>query len=227
VSYAIDRDTINNKVLHGTWKSLYSMVPPPIQGAYAGNDNPHYDVAQAKKELAQCPGGLHGLSLPYWKSGNDADNEFAAIQSMLQNVGIGITPKGLPVNDWLTDVEEPENQTHNTIVEGQWGMDFPDAEDFCTLLLRSGETYNVGQHNDPTYNHLVDTADVTLNPTRRTQLYIQAQHLALSTGAWIMVGQQVQDAVVKPWVHGLVAAYGNSYVAPAGGNWANVTVSPH
>jgi ABC-type transport system substrate-binding protein len=68
---------------------------------------------------------------------------------------------------------------------------------------------------------------VTLNQARRTQLYIQAQHLALSTGAWIMVGQQVQDAVVKPWVHGLVAAYGNPQVAQLNGDWANVSISPH
>ncbi len=227
VSYAIDRNTINNVVLHGSYRSIYSMVPQPIQGYYAGNDNPHYDVAKAKAELAQCPGGLHNISLPYWKSSSDADNEFAAIQNMLAQVGITIQQKGLPVNDWLTDVEEPENTTHNSLVEGDWGMDFPDPEDFCTLLLRGGQTYDVGQYNDPAYNSLVDRADLTLNQTQRTRMYIQAEHMALSTGAWIMLGQQVQEAVVKPWVHGLIAAYGASYVTPVRGDWANVTISKH
>lgn len=227
VSYAIDRNTINNVVLHRSWRSIYSMVPPPIQGAYPGNNNPHYNPGKAKKELARCPGGLKGITLPYWKSGTDADNEFAAIQNMLSQVGIGVQPRGLNVNDWLTDVEEPENKTHNKLVEGQWGMDFPDPEDFCTLLLRGGQVYNVGQFNNPTYNALVDKGDVTLNQAQRTQIYIRAQHIALSTGAWIMIGQEVQYAVVKPWVHGLIAAYGNSDVAPRDDNWANVSVSRH
>jgi ABC-type transport system substrate-binding protein len=227
LSYAIDRNTLDNVVMHRTYRPLYSMVPPPIPAAYAGANNPHYNPTLAKKELAQCPGGIKGVTLVYYKSGTDADNRFSAIQNMLSQVGINIQIKGLPVNDWLTDVSEPQNNTHNTLVELEWGMDFPDPEDFCTLLLRGGETYNTGQFNDPIYNRLVDRADVTLNPTQRVKLYEQAEHLALSTGAWTMIGQVVQYAAVKPWVHGLVAAYGNSYVAPAHDDWANVTVSPH
>jgi ABC-type transport system substrate-binding protein len=227
LAYAIDQPTLDNVVMRGTFRPLYSIVPPPIPGAYKGANNPHYNPTLAKQELAQCPGGIKGVTLVYWKSGTDADNRFSAVQNMLSQVGINIQIKGLPVNDWLTDVSEPQNQTHNTLVEFEWGMDFPDPEDFCTLLLRGGMLYNVGQFNDPTYNQLVDSADVTLNQKVRVQRYEQAQHLALSTGAWAMIGQVVQYAVVKPWVHGLVAAYGNSYVAPVHDDWANVTVSPH
>jgi len=227
VAYAINQNALDNIVLHRSWRPIYSFVPKPIAGAYAGNDNPHYNPAKAKAELAQCPGGIHNIPLPYYKSGTDADNEFVAIQNMLSQVGITVKPVGLPVDTWLTDVEEPENTTHNSLVQLQWGMDFPDAEDFCTLLLRGGETYDVGQYNDPTYNRLVDAAEVNFNPVQRTKMYIRAQHMALSTGAAIMLGQQVQDAVVKPWVHGLIAAYGNSFVTPVGGSWANVTISKH
>jgi oligopeptide transport system substrate-binding protein len=227
VSYAIDRDTLNNVVLHGTQRSIYSMVPKPIQAWYPGDDNPHFSLSRAKQELAQCPGGLHGLSLPYWKSGTDADNMFSAIQNMLSQAGIDIKPKGMSFNDWLTVVHEPENQSHNTIVEDEWGMDFPDPEDFCSILLHSGSVENAGQFQNKTYDHLVDTADVTLNQEARTKLYIKAQHLALSTGGWIMVGQQVQDTLVKPYVHGMVPAYGQPGAAPRNGDWSNVTISPH
>src|SRR5579875_681443 len=124
VAYAINQNALDNVVLHRSWRPIHSVVPPPIPGAYAGKDNPQYNPAKAKAELAQCPGGIKNVSLPYWKQGTDADNEFVAIQNMLAQVGISVKPDGLTVNTWLNDVEETENTTHNAIVQGYWGMDF-------------------------------------------------------------------------------------------------------
>jgi ABC-type oligopeptide transport system substrate-binding subunit len=227
VAYAIDRDSINNKVLHGAQQSYYDVVPKGMFGYYPGNDNPHYNPAQAKAELAQCPSGIHNVLIPYAKTSSDVDNEYAALQAMFQSAGIDIKAAPKTTNDWLTIVTQPMNKTHTLIVQNGNIEDYPDPQDYCTLLLRPGYPRDIGEFNDPTYNRLVDQGEVEFNRSKRLQLYIKAQHIALSTGAWISVGNANAYALVKPYVHGLVGSEAFYELIPKGNDWSNISISPH
>jgi hypothetical protein len=105
--------------------------------------------------------------------------------------------------------------------------DYPDPQDYCTLLLRPGYPRDIGEWNNAQYNSLVDRGEVTFNRGVRQQLYIQAQHIALSQRAWISVGQATDYAMVKPYVHGFVGSEAFYELIPRGNNWANITISPH
>jgi ABC-type transport system substrate-binding protein len=227
VAYAIDRDALNNKVLHGSQQSYYDVVPKGMFGFYAGNDNPHYNLALARKELAQCPGGIHNVPIPYTALSADSDNEYAALQSMWQAAGIDIKPVKKTLNDWLTIVTQPMSKTHTLIVQNGNIEDYPDPQDYCTLLLRPGYPRDIGEWNNAQYNSLVDRGEVTFNLGVRRQLYVQAQHIALSQGAWIPVGQATDYAMVKPYVHGFVGSEAFYELIPRGNNWANITLSKH
>jgi oligopeptide transport system substrate-binding protein len=227
VSYAINRDAINKEVLHGAQTSYYDVVPKGMLGFYPGNNNPHYSLTKAKQELAQCPGGIHNVQIPYARFSTDTDNEYAALQAMWQSAGIGITPVAKTVNDWLTIATQPMSKTHTLIVQNGNVEDYPDPQDYCTLLLRTGYPRDIGEWDDPAYNKLADEGEVTFNTTKRRQIYMRAQHIAVSQGAWIPIGYQTYYVMTRSWVHGFVGSGSFYELVPRGNNWANVTISPH
>jgi ABC-type transport system substrate-binding protein len=73
----------------------------------------------------------------------------------------------------------------------------------------------------------VDRAVLERNRTTRAQLYIQAQHIALSQGAWISLNYAVNQVLVKPYVHGLVGTEVYSSLVPRDGDWTNVSIARH
>lgn len=97
----------------------------------------------------------------------------------------------------------------------------------CTLLLRPGYSRDIGEFNDPTYNRLVDQGEVEFNRSKSLQLYVKAQHIALSTGAWISVGNANAYARVNPYVHGFVGSEALFGLILKGNEWANVSIGSH
>jgi ABC-type oligopeptide transport system substrate-binding subunit len=227
VAYAIDRDTINNKILHGAQKTTYTVVPRGMLGYYDGKNNPHYNLAKAKQELAQCPGGVKNVQVAYASVASDADNEFAAITAMLGNAGMNVTVKKMALNDWYNILGQPLSKSDVKMADDGWVEDYPDPQDYCSLLLHSGSPYNVGGFNNKQYDKLVDQADMTFNTKKRATLYQEAQHIALSSGAWISIGNTVGHALVKPYVHGLVGSEAYAYLVAKNNDWSQVTISKH
>ena len=94
LAYAIDQNAINNDVLHGAQLPLHDAVPRGVPGYYSAPGAPRYNPARARSELKLCPGGIHGVQLVYFHGSTDLDNEFAAMQNMVSQVGIGVTISG-------------------------------------------------------------------------------------------------------------------------------------
>jgi peptide/nickel transport system substrate-binding protein len=227
VAYGINQDTIDNLVLHGTHLPLYTVLPKGVLGWYPGTDNPHYNPAMAKQELAQSPGGLHNVKVPYDKTSTDDDNKMAVIQSTLSQVGITIVPTPMTELDFFKLVSQPLSKSKVAIADTGWGGAFPDGEQFFDWLLWPGLPFNVSDYNNPTVTQLTKQADITANRAARANLYIRASHLVLSEGGMIMTGQSTAFGMIKPWVHGMRFSYAWAGFEPLGMNWANVSISPH
>ena len=134
---------------------------------------------------------------------------------------------GLTNLDWFQVVSHPLDATHTQLVVSNWKQDYPDPQDYCTLHLRSGQPLNVGGWDNAAYDRLVDRAEVTLNPTKRAALYIQAQHLALSQGALLMLYNSLSYKLIKPYVHGLVTTEANADTVAKDLDWSNVSIGKH
>jgi ABC-type transport system substrate-binding protein len=227
VAYAINYDAITTQILHSSMFTIHSMVPKGVLGYDPGRDNPHYNPAKARSELAACPGGIHGVKLAYLHTSNDWDNVYGnALPAMFAAVGIDIKAEPLTFNDWLKDVTQAQSKTDTKIAQNGLTA-FPDPWNYCSLLLHTGEPFNSGEYSNPTVDHLLNQADVAANRQRRARLYIAAQHIAISTGGVIPIGQSNGYELVKPWVHGLVPSATFDELLPRGNNWANVTLSKH
>jgi oligopeptide transport system substrate-binding protein len=224
IADAINRSQIS-AVLHYAQAPAYAVVPKGMLGWYKGTNSPHYDTTKARQELAQCPGHLSsGITIPFQKTSTDLENEYAVIQGDLQAIGVNATVQGLDFNAWLNIVGQSLQKTHTSIVENLWIEDYPDPYDYCTLLLRGGQNYDIGGFNNSKYNSLVDRAAVTQNVGKRASLYIQAQRIALGQAAWIAVTNVKGFTLTNPKVHGLIGAEAFGILVPKGNDWSNVSI---
>jgi len=228
VAYAVDRDTLANRILTGYARPTYGVVPRGMLGYYPGNDNPHYDPVRARAELAKCPSRTTPFELLYGRLGPEYDNAFTNIATTLSTVGMNVKLKGVSADDWLKLVGQPLDRANIQIIHDSWEQDYPDPQDYCTLLLHSsGGWPNIGRWHNSTYDRLVERADVESNRSRRAQIYIQAQHLALSQGAFISVSNGIASVLIKPYVHGLIGSEAYARPVPKNYDWANVSISKH
>ncbi|HVC81314.1 MAG TPA: peptide ABC transporter substrate-binding protein [Chloroflexota bacterium] len=226
--YAIDRNTINSKILHGTQVNLCGIVPQGIDGYSADLCKlTPYDPTRAKTELALALKDFGGtipnagkLVLTYQTSGQAIANEYTEIQSEWAAVGINVSIRGLPFNNWVTLVSI--NST--PLTENTWIDDYPDAQDFTHNLLSVKGAYDITNYNDPQFEKLIDTADVTPVGPDRSNLYIQAQMRAINAVAFISIGQ-----VVLPWrwksnLQNIVLGSGFNYPIAKNNDWTTVSL---
>ena len=227
VAYALDRETLANKILGGTVRPSYAVLPKGMLGYYAGQNNPHYSPARARSELARCPGRTIPFELKYPALSSDLSNEFGAISTMLQTVGLNVKLTRISRDDWDTAVGQSLDRTHTQIIYDQWYQDYPDPQDYCTVLLRSDQYANIGNWSNRAYDRLVDRAGVILDRKVRAQLYIQAQHIALGQGAFISLNRHFTPRLIKPYVHGLTEGEVVTDLVPADDDWARVSIGKH
>jgi peptide/nickel transport system substrate-binding protein/oligopeptide transport system substrate-binding protein len=223
-AYALDRKTIAANVLGGTVRPTYAIVPRGVLGYYSGADNPHYSLTMARAELARCPGRTVPFELKYPNTGADAVNRATAVGTMLSEAGLNVKLIGLTGDAWGLTLQHPLNASHTELVFDAWIQDYPDPQDYCTLLLRSGWPHNVGDWHDSAYDRLVDQAEVTFNRKERAALYIKAQHRALSQGALLVLYNELSFKLIKPYVRGLVTTEAYTDAVAKDLDWANVSV---
>jgi len=226
LTYALNRNVITNDILHGAESPLYEVLPKGMLGYYPGANLPHYNPAKARAELAQCPGGIHNVSLVLPNTSADLTNEYTAVVNMWQAVGIDIKLDAVAFEQFVKDWETHLNATGTDLLVNDWAEDYNDPQDYMTFLLHSGQPRDLGDFRNKTYDRLVDEAEVTFNKTKRVALYKQAQRIAIMQGAWIPIGQARAYVLIKPYVHGFVGSP-LSPIFPRGMNWANITISKH
>jgi peptide/nickel transport system substrate-binding protein/oligopeptide transport system substrate-binding protein len=227
VAYAIDRRTVADDLEGGTVRPTYALVPKGLLGYYPGADNPSYSPAAARAQLARCPSRTVPIALKYGDYTPDSVNSAKAVAAQLLQVGLNVKLTSLPPSAIQQTISHSLDTTHTQLVWSFWVQDYPDPQDYCTLLLRSGQPLNVGLWSNRQYDHLVDRAEVEMNPAVRAALYIRAQHLALSQGALITIASGISYELIKPYVHGLVTTEAYVDAVAKALDWTKVSISSH
>jgi peptide/nickel transport system substrate-binding protein/oligopeptide transport system substrate-binding protein len=87
--------------------------------------------------------------------------------------------------------------------ELSWIADYPDPENFLTLLFGSGSPENHTGYSNPEVDRLFAAAAVERDPTRRRDLYLEAQRIILADAVIIPCYHSIDYTLVKPHVKGL------------------------
>ncbi len=209
---AIDRDLVSTTITKGATQPSWHIVPRGMPGYTPNLQGPDGvptsgDLAKAQAHWAAYKATLHGapvppISLLYI----GASATVAATDKYYQSTwdaafGVDVTfttPFG-------TILQEEDNTTYQLFRFG-WLADYPDPQDFLTLLFDTRGPYNEAHISVPAADALMEAADTMFLPSQqgqRLQLYNQAEQLLLDDGAFCPVSAYTNSYALRPWVHGL------------------------
>lgn len=232
-SYAIDRDLINNQVLHGAQKTIYSIIPQGIDGYDAAGKGkvPGYDLAKAKMYLQKAKKEMgknfpSSLTIIYQSGIAGLAREYTQLQYEWKQIGLNVKLQALSFQEWVNKVTKPTTSLTykggEPWIENAWLDDYPDAQDFTTNLLAPSSLYNIGNYNNPAFEDLINQGLTAKKG--RAQLYVRASRIALNDAAWTMIGQTTQNFRWRSNIKGMAVWSSGNNPMPYNNDWTNVDV---
>ena len=204
LAMATDKDAIVNDTLGGVNLKADSIVPPGCLGYREKVKAVPYDVAGAKRLLAEA-GYPEGKGLPKFEMSyrnNRPDIRLVAEAVGAQwdkNLGVKVGFRALEWSAYLAI----HNKKTLPLFHMRWGADYPDAENFLSTLLASYGNENKINYANPQYDALCRQADTSADPEERKRLYAQAEDLVLADAPFIPLYFQRDAELVRPTVKGL------------------------
>jgi oligopeptide transport system substrate-binding protein len=207
---------------------VYDVLPPGLPNGgegYIGSepDIPTYNPTRARAYLRQCPGRLSGVTIAFWKRDPASTRAVAAVVADL--AAIDVKARTLPVSDeqWPLAINHPGfAKLGLNLVAHRWSPDYPDAQDWLPLTLKSDGYRNFGGFSNAKFDRLVTQADIENAVRRRATEYREANRIALQQGAIIPLPIPEPIFAVSRRVHGIVDT--PLGLQPIHGDWSQVTV---
>jgi len=203
VAHAIDRDSIIKEVLLGINQKAEGIVPKGIFGYDPDLKGLAYDPALAKKLLAAAGypdgKGLPPLRLSFREQVPDLRKTAEVLKEQLGAVGVQVN---LNEMEWGAFLKENENFKTEAF-HMRWAADYPDPQDFLSLLLTTTGTQNYTGYSNPQYDALCRQADAETDPAKRTALYRQAEKIVVDDAPWVPLYFQKDLELMKPYVSGV------------------------
>jgi oligopeptide transport system substrate-binding protein len=202
---AFDRQDYVDVVLKGAGQPALSFIPPGRPGYEPDVKQANFDATAAAKALADAghPNG-QGLAPIKLTFSNSARNQTRMewIQSQMKtNLGIDaaldpVEPKA------YTALTKSQDTTPQMFFLG-WCQDYPDPQDWLTLVFRSDSTVqHTGWKNDQ-FDKLVTDADHSANQADRLAKYKQAQQILADDTPVVFLYWDVNDILIKPYLKGV------------------------
>ncbi|MBE3558047.1 MAG: peptide ABC transporter substrate-binding protein [Ktedonobacteraceae bacterium] len=242
---AIDKDAIAHNIYKDMVIPTNHIVPEGMPGYNPALSGPQGASTKGNRELAKKlfdeglkEEGLTASSLPpivfsTSAQSDTARNEVAAVQQMWQStLGISVKIDTMEFNKLSDQIDNTKNNPKGLqIWRADWYADYPDPQDWLTLLFSKDSPKNAmnyganstQQNADEQANQqLMLQADANLNPTERMQQYNKAEQALVNDVAWIPLYQITSTYVLKPCVVGTVD---NAQSLTPPDDWANIYIS--
>ncbi|HZR41227.1 MAG TPA: peptide ABC transporter substrate-binding protein [Ktedonobacteraceae bacterium] len=225
---ALNKDEVAHNIYKDTVIATNHIIPTGMPGynpnltGPAGVKSTSGDPDQAKKLFQQGlqEEGFTLATLPpitietASQGAAGAKNEYAVAQQTWKTVlGVNVKINDVDQNKLITDRNHSLNNPNGMQMWALfWGADYPDPQDWMTLIFDKGSTkngLNYGQNNSSAAaeqqanQHLMEQADVNPDPTSRMQQYNQAEQQLVNDVAWIPMYQNTTSIVRKPCVVGI------------------------
>jgi peptide/nickel transport system substrate-binding protein len=170
ISLAINRDALVKAVLFGHGKPANSLFPPQVPYYDPNTPGYQFNLAEAKKEMAQSS-VPHGFSTSIVIPSGNSDylTISTIVQSELKPLGINVKINQLDPN---TENTQTQNLNYDMTLT-LWTMDISDPDELATFAVdpKSGAKSFFTMYNNPAVVNAAHSAERTLDTEKRQQLY--------------------------------------------------------
>jgi oligopeptide transport system substrate-binding protein len=206
---AIDRKSIAHSVLKDTVQPSIHMIIQGLPGYNADLKDPAGNTGDAAltanvtkaKELMtayatdKCSGDLSKCTPVVFTIAANRPTTLLIAQAMQQQWQTAFP--NLPISIATLDRALQIKSKTLMLTTAGWGADYPDPQDFTSLLVTKGASYNKGSVDVPEADALCAKADVSTDLTGRLAQYQQAEQLYVTNGAWATYAQPLQAYSVR------------------------------
>src|SRR5262245_47646197 len=198
MKYLVDYDGLQKTMFNGTGIVHQTFLPDGQLGA--DNENPFkLDVAKAK-ELLASGGQPNGFNVTMEVSNRSDSRELSAsLQNTMAKAGINLILKVADNKTTLTHYRASEHD----IYLGQWGSDYQDPHSNTDGYLNSPLAKR-NQWQSPERAAAVTAARDEKDSTKRAQMYMDLQKMALDESPYVILFQQVETIALRKGVNGFV-----------------------
>ena len=179
-NYAVDKETITQKILFGVAKPLDAPLPPSIFGYVKMANQYKYDPEKAKALLKQANFPKDAVVKLITPTGRYTyDKQVAeAVQAYLADIGVKAE---LRTYDWPTYMgitTKPLDKTEVEMYLIGWGWPIYDADPYYLIYFSSfvhpPKGLNTTFYKNPEYDKLVGYARTLMDPAKRAAVYAKA-----------------------------------------------------
>lgn len=203
MSLAYDVSATNTLFYNNTAIPAQSLIPPGIAGHDEKFENPYaqFDLEKAKALLAEA-GYPEGKGLPvirYETVANTTSRQMAEFfKTQMSRIGINVE---INSNTWPELQKKVSTRQHMMYGMG-WGADYPDAENFLSLLYgpNASPGSNGSNYNNPEFNKIFEQAKVLQHSPERTALYDKLNKMAAEETPWIFGVHRTSFVVKHSWL---------------------------
>jgi oligopeptide transport system substrate-binding protein len=212
---ALDRDKWVTDVLKGLGSPTLTWIPPGYPGYQAGETRWGFDAAAAKQALAESSYGSADKLPKITDTFSDTPrnrvrNEWLAAQ---WKEVLGVNVELNPVESTTYTALTKDITTAPQMYILGWCADYPDPQNWLSVYWKTGGFGERIAYSNPDFDALVNEADTTTDPAKRTELYAQAQDLLVAGAPVAFFWNNVNTYMIKPWVKGIA-------LTPQDAGWA-------
>jgi ABC-type transport system substrate-binding protein len=204
LSFALNRDQINELMYNNRWRVVHSLIHPSLDGynpEVAELNFTAFDLEKAKEFLKQAE-KIHGGPIPPLKIGWPGSDPFSRqyaqlVQRQMEKAGIKIEINFLDWPTYLDMMNKGQHQLFGSGVRfsspdplGVFGM-FP-TKYFAPLS-------NSFFYSNPEYDALYDQVEVMFPGPERTKLFHEMEKMVLSDYPAVFTTQRVQYNLHHEW----------------------------
>ena len=202
LAMAMNRERLNNTVLHGSNVPAYGITPPGTLG-YQPPRVFDYDVQRARQLLAEAGypdgAGWPGLELTYNTSESHLKIAVALQQMWKDALNIDVT---LANQEWKVYLDSVDQMNFQMARRG-WIGDYVDPNNFLDLFLCDGGNNNTG-FCDPRYDDLVmRQAPRAASRDERYAIFSAAETLLMEQMPILPIYTYTSNHLIHPSVQGM------------------------
>lgn len=219
-SMALDREAWVKDVLKGLGSPTLTWIPPGYPGYQEGETRWGFDAEGAKKAIAESSYGSVDKLPKITATFSDTPRNRLRYEWMVAKWKevLGIEVELNPVEATTYTALTKDITTAPQMYVLGWCADYPDPQNWLSVYWKTGGFGQRIAYSNPDFDALVNEADTTTDPAKRSDLYTQAQDLLVEGAPVAFFWNNVNTYLIKPWVKGIV-------LTPQDAGWAG-NVSP-
>lgn len=206
ISYAINKERMNELFYNGQWRVAHSVIHPDLNEydpAIAEEKFTRYDPQEARRLVAEAE-KVHGGPIPVLTMGVTGGDTFLRqmnqfFQREIEAIGLKVK---LDSTDWPT-YSEKLNKGQMQIFGGG-GVRFSTPDALSPLMMFATKYFaplgNYFFYSNPEYDAMFDRAEVMFPGPERTELYRKMERMVMADYPAVFTSHRVQYTLRHGWV---------------------------